>query len=286
MLTNNKLTFIGGDDRSFYMVELLHEQSYQIMVYGLKMIRQIEGILIASSLKEALNFCDTVVCPVPFSRDKINILSSCSDEDMNIENFISYLGKGHRVFGGDINSQVRERLNYKNIPFYDFMETEAVSIKNAVATAEGAIAEAIKASPINLHKSTCLVLGFGRCAKILAYKLSGLDVDVTVGARNIDQLATADSYGYNIIHLNQFSEIMPNCDFIFNTIPAMVLEEPVLSMMKTNAVIIDIATYPGGTDFEKCRELGINAYLCLGLPGKYAPLTSAEILNSVLLQQL
>ncbi len=286
MSINNKLTFIGGDDRSFYMVELLHEQSYQIMVYGLKMIRQIEGVSIASSLKEALSFCDTIVCPVPFSRDKINILSSCSGEDMNIENFISYLGKGYRVFGGDINSQVRESLNYKNIPFYDFMETEAVSIKNAVATAEGAIAEAIKSSPINLHKSACLVLGFGRCAKILAYKLSGLDVDVMVGARNIDQLATADSYGYDTIHLSQFSEIIPKCDFIFNTIPAMVLEEPVLSMMKKNAVIIDIATYPGGTDFEKCRELGINAYLCLGLPGKYAPLTSAEILNSVLLQQL
>lgn len=289
MSTNNRLTFIGGDDRLFYMVELLHSQNFQIMTYGLKMIKPINGVLIASSIKEALNFCNTIVCPVPFSRDKVNILSTCSaDEDLNlnIDYFISCLNKDHRVFGGDLNANVIESLNYKKIPFYDFMQTEAVSIKNAVATAEGTIAEAIKLSPINLHNHPCLILGYGRCAKILADKLKGLSMNVTVSARNADQLAMAESYGYDTVRLDKFPDLADGFDFIFNTIPAMILDESVLKLMKKSALIIDIATNPGGTDFEKCRELGIKAYLCLGLPGKYAPLSSAEILNSVLLQNL
>lgn len=286
MSSNNRFSFIGGDDRSFYMVELLQEQGYQTAVYGLQMIKPIEGVVIASTLKEALNYSDIIVCPVPFSRDKVHIFSTSTKEDMNIEYFVHSLRKDQKLFGGDINAQVVESLNYHNIPFYDFMQTEAVSIKNAVATAEGAIAEAIKISPINLHNHACLILGYGRCAKILADKLKGLNMHVTVGARNADQLAMADSYGYNTVELEKFPALISNFDFVFNSIPAMILDEAVLRKMKKSTLIIDIASNPGGTDFEKCNELGIAAYLCLGLPGKYAPLTSAEILNSVLLQNL
>ena len=60
------------------------------------------------------------------------------------------------------------------------MKMDDVAIYNAIATAEGAIMEAIKMQPINLHKSRCLVLGYGRCAKVLAAKLKGMDAQVTV----------------------------------------------------------------------------------------------------------
>ncbi|OJT71237.1 dihydrofolate reductase, partial [Clostridioides difficile] len=42
--------------------------------------------------------------------------------------------------------------------------------------------------------------------------------------------------------------------------------------------IIDIASSPGGVDYSVVKEAGINATLCLGLPGKYSPKTSGEIL--------
>ena len=42
--------------------------------------------------------------------------------------------------------------------------------------------------------------------------------------------------------------------------------------------IIDIASAPGGVDYEAAGALGIAAKLCLGLPGKYAPKTAGEIL--------
>ena len=52
--------------------------------------------------------------------------------------------------------------------------------------------------------------------------------------------------------------------------------------MRKDAVVIDIAQAPGGTDFAAADELGIKAFLDLGLPGKVAPETAGEILARVI----
>lgn len=72
-------------------------------------------------------------------------------------------------------------------------------------------------------------------------------------------------------------------DIIFNTIPSIILDEQRLKLLKKNAIIIDLASNPGGIDFTKAKELGINARLELGLPGRVAPITSAEYIYNVVL---
>jgi dipicolinate synthase subunit A len=54
--------------------------------------------------------------------------------------------------------------------------------------------------------------------------------------------------------------------------------------MKVNkdAVIIDLASSPGGTDFEAAKELGIKASIELSLPGIVAPRTAGEIIYFVI----
>jgi len=69
---------------------------------------------------------------------------------------------------------------------------------------------------------------------------------------------------------------------VFNTVPARLLTREVLQAMRRDAVVIDIAQTPGGTDFDAARELGIKAFLELGIPGKVAPQTAGEILARVL----
>jgi hypothetical protein len=124
------------------------------------------------------------------------------------------------------------------------MESNEVAIKNAVATAEGAIAHAIERSPVNLHKSACLVMGYGRCAQVLAHKLRGLDAAVAVCARSPDQRALADAFGYEAIPLTDLPEAARRFDFIFNTVPAPVLTEAALLALKSGAFIVDIASIP------------------------------------------
>ena len=43
-----------------------------------------------------------------------------------------------------------------------------------------------------------------------------------------------------------------------------------------------IATIPGGIDFEEANKNNIKAELALGLPGKYAPYTTAKFIKDVI----
>jgi dipicolinate synthase subunit A len=58
----------------------------------------------------------------------------------------------------------------------------------------------------------------------------------------------------------------------------MVLPRSYLRLLEPTAVVVDIASGPGGTDFVAAQELGIRAIHALSLPGKVAPQTAADIL--------
>jgi len=51
-----------------------------------------------------------------------------------------------------------------------------------------------------------------------------------------------------------------------------------LQKLKSETVIIDLASNPGGVDFTAAKNLGRNVIWALSLPGKYAPVTSGKIL--------
>ena len=71
-------------------------------------------------------------------------------------------------------------------------------------------------------------------------------------------------------------------DFLFNTVPHLVLTEPLLQNTKPDALLIDLASAPGGTDFPAAARLGRKAMLCQGLPGKYAPASSAGAIREAI----
>ena len=50
------------------------------------------------------------------------------------------------LFGGCINEEIRHECEQKGIKAFDFMKMDDVAIYNAIATAEGAIMEAIRCS--------------------------------------------------------------------------------------------------------------------------------------------
>jgi dipicolinate synthase subunit A len=75
---------------------------------------------------------------------------------------------------------------------------------------------------------------------------------------------------------------MNHTDIIFNTVPHMVLDSSILKYATPDILIIDLATQPGGTDFEAANTFGLKAILAPGLPGKVAPFTAGKILADVI----
>jgi dipicolinate synthase subunit A len=100
--------------------------------------------------------------------------------------------------------------------------------------------------PITLHGSGALVLGYGRIGKVLSNMLAGIGARVTVEARKCEDLSWIASYGYQGIHISELGKAIGQFDVIFNTIPSMVLDRQILRNVKKNALIIDLASKPGG----------------------------------------
>ena len=113
---------------------------------------------------------------------------------------------------------------------------------------------------------------------MLAGKLKALDAAVTIAARSPEALAYAEAAGYQTCRISEIKEILPSFNFIFNTIPALILDKNHLACVDPGVTIIDIASQPGGVDFEYAIKHNLNARLCLGLPGKVSPKTSADII--------
>ena len=71
---------------------------------------------------------------------------------------------------------------------------------------------------------------------------------------------------------------MIDCHILINTIPSIVVDQSMLRRMNNQAVIIDLASKPGGIDFDYAESIGIKTIHALGLPGMVAPKTAGEIL--------
>ncbi|MBR6696836.1 MAG: dipicolinate synthase subunit DpsA [Lachnospiraceae bacterium] len=273
----NDFCFIGGDLRQKYMLKELRNMGYSVESYGL--LEEDETHNVNQLLKNA----DIYILPIPFSKDNVHINTMISNKTISLADFCNNVSRNTKVFGGMFTNEFRNCMEEKSIQLYDFMGMETVAIQNSIATAEGAIANAMMESPLNIHGSRCLVLGYGRCAKTLANKLKGLDANVYVTARSENALASAGSMGLNTFLLKDMGDKIGRFDFVFNTIPNKILLGEHIRKMKKTAIIIDIASNPGGVDFIACEEYGICARHCLSIPGKYAPMTSAKILNKAML---
>ena len=164
------------------------------------------------------------------------------------------------------------------------MEQKEISIYNSIATAEGLIAEMIFASPENLQGCKALILGYGTCAKTIAAKLKGLHLKTCICARNEAALMEAYTFGHHTEKLADLKEIIKDYPLIINTIPYKILKKDVLEHTAKGAILFEIASYPYGIDMEAAQKLHINAKLCMSLPAKYAPVSSAEILTRFILK--
>jgi dipicolinate synthase subunit A len=179
-------------------------------------------------------------------------------------------GGVHSFFGGSLDDSFYSLCDEENVKVYDYLRSPEVVWENAVLTARGIVDEA-KKCPEKFNSGKALVLGFGNCGKAIAGELKKQQVYVAV--RRADLRLKIESAGYKYVNLSEISQFLRSGEYsyIYNTIPAMVLDKAAIDSLKKDAVIFDIASAPGGTDFDYCREKGVEAYLRLGIPGKCYP---------------
>ena len=162
-------------------------------------------------------------------------------------------------------------------PSARYARREDYQIAIARLTAEGAIA--LLRPETGLSGAHILLLGYGRIARLLARELQKAGALVTAAARSGEQRAWAEAESIEALPLDALSGALDRFDVIIGTIPAPVLTEPLLALVRKDALLLELASAPGGIDAAAAHERGLRYIRAPGLPAKYAPERAAVILR-------
>ncbi|MBP3747858.1 MAG: dipicolinate synthase subunit A [Ruminococcus sp.] len=216
---------------------------------------------------------DCVVLPV-IPLDENGMLNTpYSSSELRPEYIRDMLREDGTVFVGKADERLRSI--FSGFGIYEYLNREELSLKNAVPTAEGAVQIALEELPVTINGLRVLIVGLGRIGTALAAVLKGFGADVTAAVRSERGAAKARIAG--IRHISSLN-IDGSYDLVFNTVPELIFDRGSLTQFSGSTLFIDLASKPGGIDFEAARELGIKAVWALGLPGKTAPVTAGEII--------
>ncbi len=281
---------IGGDMRQVYLANLLAAHGCNVYTYGLCEKCPIPSgtganlPLSCSSLQEALGKGKHLILPTPMLKNGA-LWGDGDFENVDITALLADRTPSSFLFAGCIPDSLWQKAKAFSISCIDFMKDDDTACRNTIATTEGIIAEAIIRSPRNLTESTCLVLGYGKCGSTLVSCLKPFTHSLFVYDNNKAALARAGVHTRILTHAELAAQVT-RTDFIFNTIPDKVLDAALLSKIKQDTLILDLASSPGGVDYTAAASLGVRAVLLPSLPGKYAPLSSAEILFDCIMRTL
>ena len=271
---------IGGDMRQVALAESILCDGNDVYACGFEKAELAGGVKRAG-IAETVSKCDNIILPIPVTDDGKYLKMDYANKKILLNDDFAIKLHGKKVFGGMTEKLKKTSGLWDAVKLYDYSNIEEFAIENAVPTAEGAIETAMRAFNGTVHGSKCLVAGFGRVGKTLAYFLRGIGADVTVSARKRSDLSWIRTYGYKPVLTYGICKT-GQYDIIFNTIPAMVFDKILLERINRNTLIIDLASSPGGVDLESARKAGIKTITALSLPGKVAPRAAGETIKNVI----
>jgi len=276
MIKGKTFAVIGGDKRQIEAAKSIKKDGNKVFIYGFD-LTEIPLGLESRTLDEIALDSDYIILPVPTSKDMANLFAPLSKTQIKLHDLKDTLAS-KKVF-----CTLVDKLEsvFPNSVLADYSQREEFKINNAIPTSEGAIAIAMKNCDFTINGSNVLVAGFGRVGKTLSLSLRGLGANVSVSARSLKDLALIKSFYCRPIVTSEIINYGP-FDIIFNTIPNIIFDEFTLKKVAKNSLVIDLASMPGGVDFDACKRLGINAIHALALPGKVAPITAGEIVKSTI----
>lgn len=282
MSTN--FAIIGGDLRIIKLAKMLAEEGNTVYTYGLEKAEELkdaDNIIFCEKLNKAIQDTEIVIGPIPFSSNGKDINSPFSDKNISIRELMHVIN-AKILIAGSVTPEIYDLANDEYIEIIDIMKREELAVLNTVATAEGAIEIAISNTNKILHGSDVLILGFGRIGKVLARKMAGLSAKVTCAARKDEDLAWIKAYGHRATNINTLGENLSQYDIIINTVPHLILTPERLQYVNNDCLLIDLASNPGGIDKRSAKDRGLKLIWALALPGKVAPVTTAEFIKDTI----
>lgn len=267
-------TLLGGDLRSVHLCRRLMQDGYKVQCFGLELSDAPKSCH-CDSLAAALQDTDCVILPIP-TADGTLLRAPYSCAPISSDAVAEALPKNVPVFGS----------GKCPFPITDLTAIETMAVGNAALTAQAALLLILQNTPQLLEGQHVLILGAGRIGTLLALQLKALGAEVTVTSRSPERQAWCAAMGMDTAHTHKLTHILPTQEIVVNTIPTAVLGRAELSRLPHQALLLELASLPGGFDGAQAEALGLTAVIGRGLPGKYTPVGAADIIAETIYKEL
>ncbi|UTR15048.1 dipicolinic acid synthetase subunit A [Salipaludibacillus sp. LMS25] len=291
MLTGMQVAIIGGDLRQIEVIRKLSTLDTSLYLIGFDQLD--DGFLgVENKTFETVNTdqLDAVILPVNGVNHNGEADTVFSGQSQVLEeHWLAQTPEHLKIYTGIASKTLKNIAQKTEKSLVELMNRDDLAIYNSIPTAEGAVMLVIQHTNTTIHRSNVLVTGFGRVGQTIARTFANLGAHVSVAAKERDLLARIYEMNLTPIPLDNLSDAVAEADVVINTIPAHVLTSTIIAKMQNHVLILDIASKPGGTDFNFANKRGIHAILTPGLPGLVAPKTAgiqlAELLSTLLEKQ-
>ena len=269
------VSVVGGDTRHLYTAERLEEYGWDVCLCGFE---QYGGLLTPARDLEAALRCDAVILPLPCTKNGKTLHAPFSAEEIPLKAVAEHAGARSAVFAGMAPEGFVRELTAKGARVFDYYRDEALTVKNALLTAEGVLGVIIEKTPVTVWRMNAAVTGYGRVAYFVCRALHALGANVTVYARNPAQRAKAETAGLSAEPLDRLPEQSHRFDVIVNTVPAPVIGGDAVANARRGCLFIETASAPYGVDFDACKRHGRELVKAFSQPGKTAPKTAGILI--------
>jgi dipicolinate synthase subunit A len=186
---------------------------------------------------EAACYDRLILLPVPTTKDKKHITAT----EIPLTEITCHAKPKSLIVGYEIPEQICDMLLGAGADVLDLGADEDFLVKNAEVTAHGALGHILTSMPVDISRLTVGIIGYGRIGKALLKLLVFLGVHTrvyTTRSAVADGLSKAEILCEKITDSTDFL----GCDLIFNTAPAVLIDDEKLSRILPSTRIIDLAS--------------------------------------------
>ncbi len=279
-MESSSITILGGDLRQCYAAEYLCAQGWQVLCWHTPRFPYSSKIRQADCLSQALEHCDLLLAPTPLTQDGINLSQSeDSHPACRLQDIWEQLSPCHALAAFGIPKEHQEPLEKTGCRTLIFGASFAFNIENALLTAEGLLSEVIRCTPFALSCANVLLLGFGCCGSAIGKLFHPLCRTIYLVEEDEAKQRLAENNGICPIRPEDFSQVLPQCQIVINTIPGAVLEPSLLPLLHSSCHLFDIASAPYGFPPDTTRNCLLPYFRIPGIPGRFSPVTAGEIIG-------
>jgi dipicolinate synthase subunit A len=275
-MPSRSIAVLGGDARELRIAERLQQLGHDVRLFGVEDLPRPPVPLSATS-HEAVAAATWVICPGPgIDGDRLYAPFAAApvllDEPLLAASDVTRGG----LILGRASATVRalqERMGFRVVETKD---ERHLAIANATSVSEGLLRLLIERTDRTLREHRIVVIGYGATGAAITDSLLGARCQPVVVARNKLALERARQVGAIPTPYDGRVGAMATADIVINTVPDTGAIPPEAFARLGSALVVDIASPPGGVDHEAARSAGVDLEWARGL-GSRAPRSSGDI---------